>query len=79
MVHTLGAMAKNIKVIGKLIKWKVMEFLLGQMAECMKVTSKTIRKTDMELIIGQMAASMLDNGEMVCNMEWDNLNQQMEK
>jgi len=49
---TIGPMEENTTVIGKIIKWKDMEFSLGQMDGNMKETIKMIRNMDMVSLNG---------------------------
>lgn len=65
-------MAKNIKVIGRIIKCTGKEFSSGQMGESTKVTMLTIKSMVLVEFAGQMGENTKENGKMALNMVREN-------
>ena len=60
----IGVMVEYMMEIGKITKWKEMEFLPGQMEGYIRVNILMIRKKGKEYSLGQMAGNMKDSGRM---------------
>jgi hypothetical protein len=57
-----GAMAKDIKVHGLIIKCMVKDNYGGLMVKCILVISKRIKDMVMDSLSGRMAENMMENG-----------------
>ncbi len=64
-----GVMDVCIMVIGKIIKWKVKEYLHGRMEENMLGHMLMIKNMDLVYLSGQMVESMKECGKKENNME----------
>ena len=73
LVHTNGKMEEFTKEGGKIVKWRVKEFLVGLMVEAMKDSTKMIRRKVLVFLPFAMEESMKVNGRMVNSMDVDSL------
>lgn len=70
-VFTFGQIRDDMRVNGKITRWKELEFLLGQMVDhIMEVTVMT-RKKVLVFSDGQTIESILENGTMEFSMDME--------
>jgi len=66
--NTLGMMAENMRVTGRIIIWMDLVYIPGKMEECMKATIRKIKSMEKEFTLGLTADAMMANGKMEDNM-----------